>query len=71
MTEKKEKVCFVVTPVGDDRTEIRRKTDGLLASTIKPILQEMGFKVVPPHEISDPGSLPARSLNIFLMMIWL
>ena len=60
-TEKQEKTqqksCFIITPIGGDNSEIRRKTDGLISAIIRPVLNELGYKPVIPHEMTRLGSI--------------
>jgi hypothetical protein len=66
MATQREKCCFVITPVGDENTEIRRATEGLIASTIRPALQDLGFETVVSHEIPDPGSISRQVIEHLL-----
>lgn len=53
-------VCFIITPIGDDDSDIRRHANGVIESVIKPLLENTphNFKVVVAHEINDAGSIP-------------
>ncbi|MFW5871622.1 MAG: hypothetical protein ACOCUT_00800 [bacterium] len=55
----KEKKCFIITPVGDKDSQIRRSTDGLISSVIRPLLQkEFNFSdIKAAHEINTSGSI--------------
>src|SRR5262249_46641829 len=64
--ERADKCCFVVTPVGDGNSSIRRAADGLIDSVIMPILTSMGYEVVASHRISDPGSITIQVLEYLL-----
>ena len=44
------KMCFIATPLGLDRSEVRRKADGVIHSVLAPILEEFGYKPIPPHK---------------------
>ena len=51
------KYCFIVTPIGEDGSEIRRATDGLIASVIRPVLEELDYEAKAAHEMTSPGSI--------------
>lgn len=62
MTKKKKK-CFVVTPIGNDNSEIRRSADGLITSVIKPVCAKMNIDVFVAHEIDSSGSITGQVLE--------
>lgn len=51
------KSCFIVTPIGSDDSEDRRKLDGLLVAVLRPVLKEAGYDCRVAHEIPKPGSI--------------
>ncbi len=53
----KIKNCFVISPIGNDNSEIRRHVDGIIDSCIEPVLQDMGFKLYISHRINVTGSI--------------
>ena len=65
-TSEAIKRCFIVTPIGDDNSSIRRATDGLLKSVIKPVLADLKFKVHVAHEISESGSITRQVIEHLL-----
>lgn len=65
-TEENKKKCFVITPIGEDRSEIRRKTDGLITAVIKPVLEELDFAPIIPHEMNIPGSITTQIIKNLL-----
>lgn len=63
---QKTKLCFIVTPIGPDNSEIRRSTDGLLRAVLEPVLKDKGYKVEVAHEIDTPGSITDQVINRIL-----
>lgn len=51
------RTCFVISPIGDEGTVVRRSIEGLMSSVIRPTLEDMGFTVEIAHEISKSGSI--------------
>lgn len=61
-----KKSCFIVTPIGDDGTVIRRSTDGLVDAVLEPLLDELGFKVHVAHRMAHAGSITTQVINHLL-----
>jgi hypothetical protein len=60
------KICFVISPLGSDDSETRRKADGLINSVLKPVLKASGFEVIAPHKIDTPGSITRQVIQHLL-----
>lgn len=55
--------CFIITPIGNAKSETREKADGIIRTIIKPILNELGIEPVVPHESNEPGSITSEIIN--------
>ncbi|WP_257148083.1 hypothetical protein [Bacillus thuringiensis] len=65
----KDKTCFIITPIGDDQTDIRRAAEGVIDAVIIPSLVEMGFKnenIDVAHRMSNPGSINKQVITSVL-----
>ncbi|RIV21376.1 hypothetical protein DYU11_18390 [Fibrisoma montanum] len=61
-----KKRCFVITPIGPDGSEIRRATNGLLQSVLRPVLVEFGYEVKAAHEMEEGGSITNQVVKAIL-----
>jgi hypothetical protein len=60
------KNCFIITPIGPDNSEIRRKADGLIEAVISPVLKSSGYDMVVPHHMINPGSITNQVIQHLL-----
>lgn len=50
--------CFIITPIGADKSEIRRNADGVIISVIRPLLEDFNYyNIKAAHEINASGSI--------------
>lgn len=60
MTQSKpsNKTCFIITPIGPEGSDIRRRTDGVINVAIAPALQESGYSIPKvSHQIFSSNSI--------------
>ncbi|MDR3044157.1 MAG: hypothetical protein LBU75_07830 [Desulfovibrio sp.] len=59
--------CFIITPIGAPNSAIRRSTNGLIVSVLRPTLIALGFTdVQAAHEIDDSGSITSQVIDRIL-----
>jgi hypothetical protein len=56
--KRSSKTCFVACPLDEDGTPVRTRTEGVLKYLIRPVLEDLGYNVVAPHEVQSPGDIP-------------
>lgn len=61
------KSCFIITPIGSSGSNIRRATDGLIVSVLRPVLSNLGFDdVCAAHEMDEAGSINSQIIGRIL-----
>lgn len=55
--ESFSKVCFYITPIGDEGSEYRKHSDLFLESIISPVIQQFDLRVVRADQIDKPGTI--------------
>jgi hypothetical protein len=63
---ERQRVCFVVTPIGPETSTTRRSIDGLVDAVIEPTLVDIGFKVIVAHRMTNPGSITNQVIELLL-----
>lgn len=64
-TTKDKKVCFVITPIGDNNSDIRRHIDGIIDQAIEPALGEK-YDIEVAHRKYEIGSINDRIIRSVL-----
>jgi hypothetical protein len=60
---EKDKICFVIAPIGDENSETRKRSDQVLKHVIKPAASECGYKAIRADEISEPGMITSQVIQ--------
>ncbi len=63
---KKKKKAFVIMPIGEDNSPVRRSAEGIYKAVIKPVLSGMGYDAHAAHEISELGSINKQIITRLL-----
>lgn len=63
MEEDKRKKCFVITPIGNEGSDIRKKAEGVISAVIEPVLEELDYEPFIPHKMTNPGSITSQVIQ--------
>ncbi len=59
----KKKLCFVIAPIGDDGSDVRKRSDQILDHIIKPAVGEHGYSAVRADKIEKPGVITSQVIQ--------
>ncbi len=57
MSKDTNKTCFIICPIGDEKTSIRKRANDLLEFIITPCLDEYNYKPIRADHITKPGMI--------------
>ena len=63
MADENTKTCFVIAPIGEPDTEIRRRSDQILQYIIRPAVESLGYSAVRADEIDEPGIITSQVIQ--------
>ena len=58
-----DKICFYITPIGEDGSEQRKHSDMLLECIVIPVLEQYDLKAVRTDQIDKPGIITHQILD--------
>jgi hypothetical protein len=61
--EESGKIAFVICPIGETESEIRKRSDQILNHIITPVVAERGYKAIRADQISEPGIITSQVIN--------
>lgn len=61
-----DKICFFISPIGEEGSEHRQHADLFLGSIVEPALEEFDLKVVRADGIGKPGMITAQIIEYVL-----
>lgn len=62
-TTEWDRICFYISPIGEDSSEQRQHADLFLGSIVEPALEEFGLTVVRADKIGKPGMITAQIIE--------
>jgi flagellar biosynthesis chaperone FliJ len=64
--EQKERICFVIAPIGEEGGDIRRRSDQVLTHIIAPAAKNCGYETIRADKISEPGIITSQVIQHLL-----
>lgn len=61
--QKQEKSCFVISPIGEAESEVRKRSDQVLKHIIRPAVESRGYAAVRADEIDKPGLITSQVIQ--------
>jgi len=61
-----ERICFVISPIGDDGSETRHRADQVFRHVIQPAVTECGYKPLRADQLSKPGLITSQIIQYLL-----
>jgi hypothetical protein len=58
-----DKTCFVIAPIGEPASEIRKRSDQVFTYVITPAVQECGYTALRADQISEPGLIDSQVIE--------
>lgn len=59
----KKKSCFVISPIGQEGSEERKRADQILNYIISPVLKDLGYTVTRADKMSKPGQITRQIIT--------
>jgi hypothetical protein len=57
------KSCFVISPIGEDKSETRKRADQVLKHLVRPAVESCGYKATRADEIDKPGLITSQVIQ--------
>lgn len=62
-TKHEKKICFVISPIGEDDSDTRKRSDQVLKHIITGAVEQLGYEVIRADKISEPGIITHQILQ--------
>lgn len=61
--QEKEKVCFIIAPIGDEGSDMRLRSDQVLKHIIGPAAKDCGYETIRADKITKPGIITCQVIQ--------
>lgn len=66
MAKTESKCCFVISPIGDEASDTRIRSDKMLKYVIREAAEPLGYRVMRADEIGEPGVITSQVVQHIL-----
>jgi hypothetical protein len=63
MRDHNGKECFIISPIGEPNSEIRKRSDQVLKFIITPVATSLGYRPLRADQISEPGIITKQVIQ--------
>lgn len=63
MKKEHKKICFVISPIGEEGSETRTRSDQILKHIITQPVSQLGYEVIRADKISEPGIITTQIIE--------
>jgi hypothetical protein len=63
ITKQEKKICFVISPIGEEDSETRKCSDQVLKHIITGPIEQLGYEVIRADKISEPGIITSQIIE--------
>jgi len=60
---QEKKICFVISPIGEEGSETRERSDQVLKHIITVSVEQLGYEVIRADKISEPGIITTQIIE--------
>lgn len=61
--KEEKKICFVISPIGEEGSEIRERSDQILKHIITSSVEQLGYTIIRADKISEPGIITTQIIE--------
>ena len=62
----KKGICFVISPIDKEDSNIRKNSDKLYNHILKPVVEKQGYEITRSDKISEPGMITTQILTFVI-----
>ena len=62
-TQINEKICFVISPIGEEGSDIRERSDQILKHIITNSVEQLGYTIIRADKIAEPGIITTQIIE--------